>query len=58
MPTPDRPRLVEALLVAAGIAPRPSDPAERQAYLNLARELGDGLEDALPHPIATTGGPQ
>jgi len=44
MPTPDAPRLVEALLVAAGVAPRPSDPADRQAYLDLANELGDGLD--------------
>lgn len=47
MPTPAAPRLVEALLVAAGVAPRPADPADRQAYLELAHELGHGL-DALP----------
>ncbi|MFI0453705.1 hypothetical protein [Actinomadura sp. 6N118] len=46
MPTPDVPRLVEALLVAGGVVPAPADPDERQHYLDLADELGDGL-DAL-----------
>lgn len=55
MPTPAAPRLVEALLVAAGIAPRPADPADRQAYLDLANALGDGL-DLLPRRVPAAAG--
>lgn len=46
MPTPAGPRLVEALLIAGGMVPRPDDPADRQAYLDLAAEIGDGLDAA------------
>lgn len=46
MPTPAAPRLVEALLIAAGMVPRPTDPDDRQAYLDLAHEIGDGLDAA------------
>lgn len=56
MPTPAGPRLVEALLIAGGVVPSPSDPADRQAYLDLAHELGDGL-DALPARRTTTPEP-
>jgi hypothetical protein len=46
---PDAPRLVEALLVAGGAIPVPTDPTERKVYLALANSLGDGL-DTLPKP--------
>lgn len=49
--TTDAARLVEALLVAGGAVPAPADPADRDAYLQLARDLGDAL-DALPVPPA------
>jgi hypothetical protein len=42
-------RLVDALLVASGAVPAPTDPAERQDFLILANALGDGL-DLLPVP--------
>jgi hypothetical protein len=53
LPTPDGQRLVEALRIAAGIAPRPADPAERRAYHNLAHQFGDVLA-ALPQPTNPT----
>jgi len=46
MPTPDGQLLVQALLIAAGAVPRPTDPEDRQAYLTLAGEVGDRLADA------------
>ncbi|MGP4030222.1 hypothetical protein [Actinomadura sp. 3N407] len=46
MPTPTAPRLVEALLIAAGMVPCPTDPGDRQVYLDLAHEIGDGLDAA------------
>ena len=57
LPTPAGPRLVEALLIAAGVAPRPQDPDDRAAYLALANDLGEGL-DTLPSPTRTPAGPR
>jgi hypothetical protein len=45
-------RLVDALLIAAGAIPVPADPDERQAFLDLADQIGDGL-DRLPARPAT-----
>jgi hypothetical protein len=42
-------RIVDALLVASGAIPAPTDPTERQDFLTLANALGDGL-DLLPDP--------
>lgn len=55
MPTPAGPRLVEALLIAGGMVPRPADPNDRQAYLDLAAELGDGLDAAHTRRPARRG---
>jgi hypothetical protein len=52
LPGQAAPRLVEALLIAAGVAPRPTDPDDRRAYLALATDLGEGL-DTLPAPTTT-----
>lgn len=54
MPTPAAPRLVEALLIAGGMVPRPADPVDRQAYLDLATEIGDGLDAAHTRQAANT----
>ncbi|MGI5330953.1 hypothetical protein [Actinomadura nitritigenes] len=53
LPGQAAPRLVEALLIAAGVAPRPTDPDDRRAYLALANDLGEGL-DTLPAPTTAT----
>jgi hypothetical protein len=42
-------RMVAALLVAGGAIPVPTDTAERNDFLSLAHDLGDGLA-ALPAP--------
>lgn len=49
MPTPAGTHLVEAPLIAGGMAPPPNDRAARHAYLNLAAELGDDLDIARAH---------
>ncbi|MCP9947192.1 hypothetical protein [Actinomadura madurae] len=51
-PDPGPPsRLVEACLVAASISSAPDDPDERQAFLDLADQLGDGLDRLPPRPV-------
>ena len=55
MPTPAGPRLVEALLIAGGMVPRPDSPTDRQAYLDLAAEIGDGLDVAHTRRTARRG---
>lgn len=51
-PDPGLPaRLVEACLIAAGISTPPHDPNDRQAYLDLADQLGDGLDRLPPRPV-------
>lgn len=53
MPTSEGQRLVQALLIAAGAVPRPTDPEDRKAYLDLAEQVGDRLADAThARPIA------
>lgn len=54
---PDRTQmthLVEALLVAAGIVPPPTDPNQRQHYLDLANQLDHGLQ-RMPEPSGVIG---
>ncbi|MEU4825132.1 hypothetical protein AB0H37_24940 [Actinomadura sp. NPDC023710] len=44
-------QLVEACLIAAGISAPPDDPNVRQAYLDIADQLGDSLDRLPPRPV-------
>ncbi|WP_395110724.1 hypothetical protein [Actinomadura sp. SCN-SB] len=56
MPTREGERLVQALRIAAGAMPAPTDPADRRAHLALGDEVKGGL-DAATRPARPAGEP-